>query len=374
MADTWPVNNGAVGTKGSADRISSRTNQQQADAAMGRTRSQVDPDANDPRGRDQRNTPPPATTAAAASPVAPNNDETPQTYSGTTPAPEEFFLTERTAIEDILSGIIQPTVDSFLQGLPGGLSSIIGGALQGIANLLPNVMGNLLSTTSLTNVFGNVVGSIGSVVGDALGGLANGLVDVGKTLFEDIGGAIGSIPGLGPIVQDFSGAVKGLGDTLSTAYKGLNPELKAIVDGSIASVGARVLDKVGLPSIDPTTAGLIAGGISFATNPANNIRAIAGTSRQMDSKIFPQTGNNVFGSLAASAEFAAAELDKVLTTNNGINFGLTNLPVDINNDIRNVTNGIVQDIIPQGARLFNGIIYGNERVKSINGKSYVLPR
>ena len=48
--------------------------------------------------------------------------------------------------------------------------------------------------------------------------------------------------------------------------------------------------------------------------------------------------------------------------------------MDINNDIRNVTNGIVQDIIPQGARLFNGIIYGNERVKSINGKSYVLPR
>ena len=94
----------------------------------------------------------------------------------------------------------------------------------------------------------------------------------------------------------------------------------------------------------------------------------------MDAKIFPQTGDNTFGSLAASAELAASELDKVLTTNSGGIFSLTNAPVDAINDIRSVVNGAVSDIIPEGAKLFDGIIFGNERVKFINGKTYVLPR
>ena len=432
MADTWPVSKGSVGTKGSANKVSSLTTTQKSggtgftsqdarnvealrqfneDIGGGPAQAQLTPgerryaqskgyigggtnagkqpkqydDAILRAARKNTSTDEPyddailrAARRSKSAPAADNpanaNAESGKTFAGTTPAPKENFLPERTSIENLLQEIVQITTDSFLQGLPGGLSSIIGGAVQGLTNLLPGVMGNLLSTTSLTNVFGNVLSTVSGAVGDALGGLANGLVDAGKALFEDIGGAISNIPGLGPIVQDFSGAVKGLGDTLSTAYKGLDPGLKAIVDGSIAGVGAKVLDKIGLPSIDPTTAGLIAGGISFATNPANNIRAIAGTSRQMDAKIFPQTGNNTFGSLAASAELAANELDKVLTTDSGNIFSLTNAPVDSINDIRSVINGAVADIIPEGARLFDGIIFGNERVKFINGKTYVLPR
>ena len=34
----------------------------------------------------------------------------------------------------------------------------------------------------------------------------------------------------------------------------------------------------------------------------------------------------------------------------------------------------VADITPERARLSDGIIFGNERVKFINGKTYVLPR
>lgn len=358
MADTWPVNDGAVGTKGSADKLSSRldtkgqlTNQQQADAAMGS-----------------------GSGFGSATSTSPASSQSSKTFAGTAPPEAADFLTARTSIENLLQNIVQITTDSFLQGLPGSLSSIVGSAAQSLLGQLPSVMQNLLSTTSLTNVFGNVVSGIGSAIGDALGGLANGLVDAGKALFTDLGGIISDIPGLGPIVQDFSGAVKGLGDTLSTAYNGLDPGLKAIVDGTVAGAGAKLLDKVGLPSIDPATAALIAGTISFSTNPANNIRAVAGTSRQMDAKIYPTTGNNIFGNLAASADLAATELDKVLTTNTGDIFTLTNVPVDIQTDIRSVVNGAIGDIIPAGARLFEGVLFGNERVKLINGKTYVIPR
>ena len=376
MADTWPVSNGSVGTKGSADKLSSRLD------SKGATPSSTTSESLDAFGGEGATVlqgvgideTPGANSATATQPVAPNNDKSAKTFSGTKPPEAENFLPARTGIENLLQNIVQITTDSFLQGLPGSLSSIIGSAAQSLLGQLPSVMQNLLSTTSLTNVFGNVVNGISGAIGDALGGLANGLVDAGKALFTDLGGIISDIPGLGPIVQDFSGAVKGLGDTLSTAYKGLDPGLKAIVDGTVAGAGAKLLDKVGLPSIDPSTAALIAGTISFSTNPANNIRAVAGTSRQMDSKIYPTTGNNIFGNLAASADLAAAELDKVLTTTDGTVFSLTNLPVDVQTEVRSVVNGAIGDIIPAGAKLFEGVLFGNERVKLINGKTYVIPR
>lgn len=364
MADTWPVNNGAVGQQGSANRLSSRLDTK---GATPTSQPSADPlDAFGGAGAPVGSTTP--------EPVAPNNDKSAKTYSGTEPAPKENFLTARTSIEDLLQGIVQQTADSFLQGLPGSLSSIIGGAVQGLLNQLPGVMNNLLSTTGLTSVFGNVIDSVSAGIGSAINGMAGALADAGKALFTDLGNVISDIPGLGPVIQDFSGAVKGLGDTLSAGYKGLEPGLKAVVDGAIGATGAKLLDKAGLPSIDPTTAGLIAGSISFATNPVNNIKAVAGTARSMDGKIFPKTGNNIFGDLAAKAEIAAQEFDKILTTQDGNIFSLTNSPINLSNEVRNVTNRVINDIVPEGARLFDGIIFGNERVKFINGKTYVVPR
>lgn len=265
MADTWPVSKGSVGTKGSANKVSSLTTTQKSsgtgytakdarnvealrsfneDIGGGPAQAQLTSGerryaqsqgyigggtkstAAQPKQYDdailragRKNTSTNSEPyddailrAARRSKSAPAEDnpangdekEAAKTFSGTIPAPEENFAPERTSIENLLQEIVQITPDSFLQGLPGGLSSIIGGAIQGLTNLLPSVMGNLLSTTSLTNVFGNIVGTIGGAVGDALGGLANGLVDAGKTLFADLGGAISNIPGLGPIIQDFS--------------------------------------------------------------------------------------------------------------------------------------------------------------------------
>lgn len=395
MADTWPVNNGAVGQRGSSDRLSSRLDSKGATPtsassgdgldAFGGAGANVNDDLTqsntttadtdarlgiDPRGVDQRG----ERAATSVEPAAANNNQSAKTYSGTTPAPAENFITARTSIENLLQNIVQQTADSFLQGLPGGLSSIIGGAVQGLLDQLPSVMNNLLNTTGLTSVLGDVVGSINNGIGNAINGMAGALADAGNALFTDLGNAINGIPGLGPVIQDFSGAVKGLGDTLSSAYKGLDPEFKAVVDGAIGNVGARILDKVGLPSINPTTAGLIAGTISYASNPANNIRAVAGTARTMDNKIFPKTGNNVFGNLAAKAELAAQEFEKVITTLDGNVFTLTNAPVNLVNEVRAVADRAIQDIIPEGARLFDGIIFGNERIKFINGKSYVVPR
>lgn len=280
-----------------------------------------------------------------------------------------------TAIQDVLGNIINQTADSFLQSLPGSLSQIIGGAVKSLSGLLGGVMQNLLSSTALTSTLGDVIGSVSGAIGNAVGEVAGALTDVAGTLFTGLGNVISEIPGMAPIVQDFSSAVKGLGNTISTAYKGLDPVLKTAVDASIAGVGAKLLDKAGLPSINPGTAAAIAGTISFVNNPASGFGALASTSRAMDEKIFEKTGNSTFGNLAAKADFAAKEFEKVLTVDNTGSFILSNTPAKLIDEVRSVTNSTLGDVLPNDViRAFTGTIFSNERVKNINGKTYVVPR
>ncbi len=280
-----------------------------------------------------------------------------------------------TAIQDVLGNLINQTADSFLQSLPGSLSQIIGGAVKSLSGLLGGVMQNLLSSTALTSTLGNVISTVSGAIGGAVKDVAGALTDVAGTLFTGLGNVISEIPGMAPIVQDFSTAVKGLGNTISTAYKGLDPVLKTAVDASIAGVGAKLLDKAGLPSINPGTAAAIAGTISFVNNPANSFSSLASTSRAMDDKIFEKTGDSTFGNLAAKAEFAAQEFEKVLTVDSTGSFILNNTPAKLVDEVRSVTNNTLGDVLPKDViRAFTGTIFSNERIKNINGKTYVVPR
>ena len=103
------------------------------------------------------------------------------------------------------------------------------------------------------------------------------------------------------------------------------------------------------------------------------MKDIATTARTMDAKVFPVTGDNVFGNLAAKSELAAKELEKVLTTSTGTNFTFNNVPVNLVNEVRQVSNQVLQDVIPAGAELFTSTIFSNQRIKNYNGKSYVVP-
>ena len=236
-------------------------------------------------------------------------------------------------------------------------------------------MQNLLSSTALTSTLGNVISTVSGAIGGAVKDVAGALTDVAGTLFTGLGNVISEIPGMAPIVQDFSTAVKGLGNTISTAYKGLDPVLKTAVDASIAGVGAKLLDKAGLPSINPGTAAAIAGTISFVNNPANSFSSLASTSRAMDDKIFEKTGDSTFGNLAAKAEFAAQEFEKVLTVDSTGSFILNNTPAKLVDEVRSVTNNTLGDVLPKDViRAFTGTIFSNERIKNINGKTYVVPR
>ena len=103
--------------------------------------------------------------------------------------------------------------------------------------------------------------------------------------------------------------------------------------------------------------------------------SLASTSRAMDDKIFEKTGDSTFGNLAAKAEFAAQEFEKVLTVDSTGSFILNNTPAKLVDEVRSVTNNTLGDVLPKDViRAFTGTIFSNERIKNINGKTYVVPR
>lgn len=280
-----------------------------------------------------------------------------------------------TELVDILGNIIGHPVDTFLQGgLPGSLSQILGGVASSLLGQLGGVMNNLLSTTGLTSTLGNVFGQVSSALGSAIGDVAGALTGAAGELFNGLGNVISEIPGMAPVVRDFSSAVKGLSSGISTAYSGLDPLLKTGVDAALGYGTAKLLNKVGLPSIQPKLAAQIAGAISFGSNPALGFANVADTSRAMDKKIYSITGNSTFGNLAAKCQIAANEMEKCITSNSFGKFGIANTPINLVDEVRAITAGSVSDIIPSTARLFDGTLFSNEIVKRINGKSYVLQR
>jgi len=91
--------------------------------------------------------------------------------------------------------------------------------------------------------------------------------------------------------------------------------------------------------------------------------------------VFEKTGDSTFGNLAAKAEFAAQEFEKVLTVDSTGSFILNNTPAKLVDEVRSVTNNTLGDVLPKDViRAFTGTIFSNERIKNINGKTYVVPR
>ena len=153
------------------------------------------------------------------------------TYAGTTNAANPAKV--RTQIIDATQGEVLNIKDSFLQGVAGGLSSIVGQGVNNLLGSLPSTMQNLLSTTGLTGALGS---AISGGLGKALGGLGNALGDAAGKLASGLGGAIASIPGVGPVFEGFSKGVGAFAKNLDGAVKGLPTDLQVAISGAAAQV------------------------------------------------------------------------------------------------------------------------------------------
>jgi len=334
MADTWPVNDGGVGTQSSTE--------------IGYGQGQVDPRLASAAGIGPSLGGSPSSTQAPSSQTeAASETPPPETFAGLTPGLE--FLAPRTAIQSLTGEGVLLNPDSFLQGLQGSLSSILGGALNNLLSSLPPVMQDFLSATGLTGALSGMVDQLSAGLSQALGSLSEGLSNAVGHIAGELGNALTSIPGVGPVIEELGNAASGIVSSIQEGFNSLSPELQAIASDAVGAVGASVLRTPNLASaVSTITADRILGEMRFAENPADRLNRLASAATGADGSFFAQTGNPVFADLAARARTAETEFRRVLQQD-GDRFAFAQNPrraatalTEASSNIRRVTNGAIQ--------------------------------
>ena len=276
------------------------------------------------------------------------------TYAGTIAAQNPS--TVRTQIVDATNGEVNIIKDSFLQGLQGGLSSIIGQGLNNLLGSLPSTMQNLLSSTGLTGALGSALGALDGAIGNALGGLSNALGDAAGKIASGLGAAIGGIPGVGPA---FEGFTKGLGNftkNLTSAVNGLPPELRNVVSGAAAQVGANLIGKaLNRPKVVKDVGRQVANKIRFKENPVTQANAIASAANELHKKTYKTTGDKTFANVANAAKKTAKKFGTRLVKKRDL-YGLTLVEKTDAKPVAKIVDGVIVTLTPQVNNLYDTML------------------
>lgn len=243
------------------------------------------------------------------------------TLATTEPAPA------RTSIQDPAAQDVTITVDSFLQGLQGSLSSLPGG----IGGLINGALNQLLSSTGLSGALGGLVSGLSEGLGNAMAGLTSALGNAAQGLMQGLGNAIQSIPGVGPALTGMTNAIGNFAGNISSSFDALPTAAQAGINGAIAAVGSNVINRLdipGLPKIPPAAAGIATAAITFAENPASQLVNIASAARTMDKTIRKETRDTTFANIASAATRAAKEMEKNTVRNTDGSYSLVKDPDD----------------------------------------------
>jgi hypothetical protein len=322
MADTWPVSGGSVGSRGSTETTSPRSggdprSGEEGLDAFGGEGATVIPGV----GIDE--------TPGANSATATGENQGAGTGSAaagsTNAAAASAASTARdTVVRDISGNTIQITLDSFLQGLQGSLSTILQQGLSGLLANLPAGIQELLNSTGLAGALSGMVDQLSAGLSDALGQMAGALQGAAQQLASGLGEAISSIPGIGPVFDGFTQSLGALTENLQGAIGNLVPELQAGVNGLISNVGADLINNInipGLPNINPQLATNALNTLSFANNPAIDLSNLSETARNLHEKVFSNTGATIFADIASKARRSSNEMTAVVQRDSQGGFG-----------------------------------------------------
>lgn len=268
--------------------------------------------------------------------------------SGGAAASARAGVARPTTITDPTGQEVTITIDSFLQGLQGSLSSIAGAG--GFGGILGGAIQGLLNSTGLTGALGGLVQNISAGLSNALGGLTQALGNAAQGLMQGLGNAIKSIPGVGPVLGNMSNAISTFAGNLSSAYSNLPPAAQAGINGAVAAVGANVVNRLdipGVPRINPTVAGVAAAALKFSDNPAAQLNQIAVTARDLDRRTFGETRDPAFANIASAASRASREMQNSMQRNENGTYQLVQDPDDAKANINNtqiISNGALQPV------------------------------
>ena len=290
------------------------------------------------------------------------------TYAGTTNAANPAKV--RTQIIDATQGEVLSVKDSFLQGLQGGLSSIIGQGVNNLLGSLPSTMQNLLSTTGLTGALGSALGAVDGAIGKALGGFSNALGDAAGKIANGLGGAIAGIPGVGPVFEGFTKGVGAFAKNLDGAVKGLPTDLQRVISGAAAQVGANLIGKAfKKPNIVKDVGRQVAQNIKFVENPVTQATAIAETANAVHRKIYKSTKDKTFLNVANNAKKVAKKFGTKLVKKKDL-YGLDMSKRETTQPNKIVDGKVVALAGPAVKKSRNGFCHTRSDISELYDKSY----
>lgn len=249
------------------------------------------------------------------------------TFAGTPPAPNAVSPADppertRTQIQDPARGVVEITVDSFLQGLQGSLSSIsgLGGILGGV---MQGALGQLLNSTGLSGALSGVVQGLDGALSGALAGMSEALGSAVGSLAQGLGSAISNIPGIGPAFNQLSQSVGNFANNIGNAFNALPADQQRLVGDIASGIGANFVNRrLNRPRTNPQQSRSVTNNLQFQENPAAQIKEIADSAAQLDRRVFEQTDDPVFAKLSNAANKAAQEMARAQVINANGTYGL----------------------------------------------------
>lgn len=354
MADTWPVSNGSVGEKSSTE--------------VGYGEGKVDPRLASAAGIGPPLAGSQSTSATGSSAASPStaSSETKSASKETDTKPKSGLTPgepkdERTKVLDPLLAEVISSIDTFLQSLPGSLSSILSSGLQSLFDKLPGTIQNLLNSTGLTSVLGGMVETLSAELSNAMTELSSKLQSAAGELLSGLGEKISQIPGIGPLFQNFSNSIGDLSTNLNDAFGQMPANIQEISKNVSAQIAPNLrngIDTNVLGQIPEQIQKQFSNIVEFKDNPVASLINLTGAAKDIQQKILNFLPTNIFGDISSTANVAKKAMDKVITTKPNGNYGLVNsyekAVANVNNTYT-VDNGEVKTVPETFADSLNSV-------------------
>ena len=257
-------------------------------------------------------------------------------------------VSEPSGIIDVTGREVPFTIDTFLQSLPGSLSTILSSLANNLFQQLPQFAQDLISSTALSGVLSGAISNFSTAISESIGRFAGALQDAASSLLNDIGETISEIPGIGPVLQDFIRVTRNFSNNLSQAYNSLPQSTQEFIQSATLQIGAGIVDgNRNLQNFSSlfteTQTEEIRRNINFTANPASDMQQISTQARNLDQIIFEVTGNDIFANLSSRAQESATQITRLLqSSDNGFVFRNVIPRADLEN-VQFVVNGQIID-------------------------------
>ena len=248
-----------------------------------------------------------------------------------------------TAITDFTNANVDITIDSFLQGVAGSLSST-GSGMSG--NIFGSAMGTMLAGTALSGALGAVTSNLSPGLGNAMNGFASSLGNAVGKLTGSVGEGLTKIPGVGPILGNVTRDLDRFSNNIGLGIGGVPITGQQILGGVVLGVGANIIGKkLRKPKVSPKDQREIRRNIEFRDNPAAQLETISTSCRRLGKKTTKQLNDPVFDLLAQRAKKASKEMKRCLVKKSNGRYGFKNsLAEEINGNLTKCVNGQVVDL------------------------------